>query len=127
MTPKELAASWRADAETFARYASPLSDVCRRHADELDAALRSLQDEALSLAEAASESGYSSDRLRHLVAAGALPNAGEKGRPRVRRGDLPTKRRANAGGFDAGAVARAVLRGTPSHTNHRTTCKEIAP
>jgi hypothetical protein len=110
MTPSELAAQWRQDAETLERYASPLADVCRRHADELDAALRSVEDSTLDLTTAARESGYSPDRLRHLVAAGDIPNAGKKGSPRIRRGDLPLKRHATGGGFDAEATARDLLR-----------------
>ncbi|MDO8500457.1 MAG: hypothetical protein Q7S20_01280 [Gemmatimonadaceae bacterium] len=110
MTPNELAKHWRQDAETLERYDSQLAGVCRGHADELDAALRSVADDALDLATAAHESGYSRDRLRHMLAEGAIPNAGRKGSPRIRRGDLPSKSRANMGGFDAVAAARGVLR-----------------
>lgn len=60
-------------------------------ARELDEALRVHGDTPLTLAEAARESGYSEDHLRHLVAEGKIPNAGQKGRPRIRRRDLPRK------------------------------------
>lgn len=110
MTPKELATRWRVDADLLERYDSPLAAVCRRHADELDGALRSEADEALDLATAAAESGYSTRHLRHLVAAGTLANLGRKHAPRVRRGDL-TKIRQKAGvAFDAASVAADVLR-----------------
>ena len=112
MAPAELAARWRADAVLLERYGSPLAAVCLRHADELDAALRTVADDALDLAAAARESGYSPDRLRHMVAAGTLPNAGRKGSPRIRRGDLPRKRRGTSGPFDAAATARDLLRGS---------------
>lgn len=95
MTPTELAQRWRRDAETFDRYgASQMAQVARTHADDLDAALRSVADDTLDLTTAARESGYSTDRLRHKVATGEIPNAGRKGAPRIRRGDLPMKKRA---------------------------------
>ena len=111
MTPKALADRWRADAELFEQYGSPMAAVCRRHADELEVALRSVDDEVLDLAAAAREAGYSTDRLRHLVADGTLPNAGRKGSPRIRRGDLSFVRRkaGKASCFDAAATARDVL------------------
>jgi hypothetical protein len=111
MTPHELLAKWRQEAELLDGYgASQQAIACKRHADELDAALRSLADSALDLTTAARESGYSPGRLRHLVAEGAIPNAGQKGSPRIRRADLPTKRRLVGGGFDAAATARDILK-----------------
>jgi hypothetical protein len=111
MTPHDLAARWRADAETHEQYgATQLAHVCRMHADALDAALRSEADDVLDLTTAAQLSGYSPDRLRHKVASGELPNAGKRGAPRIRRGDLPMKRRKRSGGFDAANAARDVLR-----------------
>lgn len=110
MTPRELATQWRTDAELFARYGDEARAlICRTHADELDKALQDEQGAVLSLSDAARESGYSPDRLRHLVAAGSIPNAGRKGAPRIRRGDLPSKRRA-AGAFDPTATARSLLK-----------------
>jgi hypothetical protein len=110
MTPKELLERWRQDAELLDGYgATQLATTCRRHADDLAAVLRSVEDDALDLAAAAQVSGYSPDRLRHLVASGAIANAGRKGSPRIRRGDLPIKRRGGAGGFDAAAVAGDLL------------------
>ena len=91
VTPTELAQRWRGDAETLDRYEPNLARVCRDHADALDSAMRSVADDALDLATAARESGYSRDRLRHLVSAGEIPNAGKLGAPRIRRGDLPSK------------------------------------
>ena len=49
--------------------------------------------EPLTLREAAETSGYSYASLQSLVRSGELPNAGEKGRPRVRRRDLPRRLR----------------------------------
>jgi hypothetical protein len=45
----------------------------------------------LTLEEASAYSGIPSETLRKKVSTGKLPNAGEPGRPRVRRGDLPAK------------------------------------
>lgn len=111
MTPLELAEQWRADADVLSRYSPELARVARAHADELEAALRSLDDEALDLSAAALESGYSPDRLRHMVRSGLIPDAGRKHAPRIRRGDLPRKpARAKAGGgFDAASAAREIL------------------
>ena len=113
MTPVELAARWRQDAEVCARYGDERgAGVLHRVADELDAALRATGDEALTLEAAAMESGYSRDRLRHMVADGEIPNAGRRGAPRIRRGDLPRKKSSRGDAFDPAAAARSVLHGT---------------
>ena len=36
-------------------------------------------------------SGYTVDHLQRLVPGGQLENIGRKGRPRIRRGDIPVK------------------------------------
>jgi hypothetical protein len=114
MTAIDLVARWRKHADLFEHYGdAQQARVCRCHADELDAALRDMQDEALGLVEAARESGYSAERLRHMVAEGTIPNAGRRGSPRIRRSDLPRKpsRRVAGPGFDATASASRFLRG----------------
>jgi hypothetical protein len=106
-----LSAKWRIDAELLASYgAEALANVARRHANELERAVREMGDDALDLATAAQESGYSRDRLRHMIASGELPNAGKRGAPRIRRGDLPIKRRSTGAGFNADATAQHLLR-----------------
>jgi hypothetical protein len=108
MTPAELAAQWRQEAETFARYGDArMAGVCRMHAEALAGAMASVDDEVLDLAAAHRESGYSVERLRHMIAAGDLPNAGRRGAPRIRRGDLPKKARSST--FDAADAARQIL------------------
>jgi len=83
-----------------------------RAAADLDAALAREQDALLSLEQAAQESGYSADHLRHLVADGTVPNAGRRGAPRVRRGDLPTRPgKARSSTYDPDADAVRILRG----------------
>ena len=113
MTARDLAVRWRADAELLEQYGDEqLAHVCRQHADQLAAALSSQDDEPLDLAAASAESGYSSDRLRHMLTEGRVPNAGKRGAPRIRRGDLPRKRRPGARGFDAASLARDLVGGT---------------
>ena len=89
----EIAARWREEGihlrdryndETMAR-------LCEVHAEELEAAVRQAEDEALTLAQAANISGYSSDHLGRMIRQGKIPNAGQKGSPRVRVRHLPKK------------------------------------
>ena len=88
----DLVAQWRREAETLERREQgSTGKLIRRLAVEVEEALRHDEDEALTLAEAALESNYSTEHLRKLVAAGTIPNAGEKGRPQIRRSDLPTR------------------------------------
>ncbi len=95
---QELLTRWRNEAETVERCGHEVTGkLIRRLAVEVDEALRDDQDETLTLVEAALESNYSIDHLRKMVAAGTIPNAGERGRPRIRRGDLPVKRTNGCG------------------------------
>ncbi len=89
---QDLIVRWHAEAETVERCGhESTGKLIRRLAVEVDEALRADQDETLTLAEAALESSCSTEHLRKMVAAGAIPNAGGKGRPRIRRGDVPLK------------------------------------
>lgn len=89
---RSLASRWRTEAETLDRYGDGRgATVARLHADELEQAAADLAAEALTLSEAAAESGYSERRLRELLTSGEIPQAGKKGAPRIRRGDLPRK------------------------------------
>lgn len=89
----QLADSWREEADRLReRYgADRLARLSEVHARELEKLLNLGLDEELTLAEAAEVSGYSKSHLRHLVSDGEIPNAGRKGRPRIRRADLPVK------------------------------------
>ncbi len=92
MTLAQLVAHWRQDAETLKRRgcveAGVLLDGC---AGELDRILCSCDDETLTVAEAARESGYTAAHLRHLILEGKLRDRAETGPARIRRGDLPRK------------------------------------
>lgn len=74
---------------------------------ELEAELRAWLDERLTLEDAAAESGYSYSSLQKRVASSEIPNAGDKGSPRIRRKDLPYKPRSSP---DDGIAAEALLR-----------------
>jgi hypothetical protein len=73
-----------AGGEAVGRTARILIGEVRQYLAERDA-------ELLTLTQAETESGYTYDHLRKLVAEGAIPNYGRKGKPMVRRGDLPMK------------------------------------
>jgi len=89
----DLIARWCSEAATVERCGhESTGKLIRRLAIEVDEALKDDQDETLTLAEAALESSYSTEHLRKRVAAETIPNAGEQGRPRIRRGDLPLER-----------------------------------
>ena len=94
----DLAAHWEADAEVLERRGDPRgATLCRQCAVELREAIRAEGNSSLTLSEAARESGYSEDHLRHGVASGKIPNAGKRGAPRIRRIDLPTKKHGRRG------------------------------
>lgn len=68
-----------------------LADFSKCCQTELREWWREFQLEELTLEEAAAYSGLSYDALRKKVATGKIPNEGVKGRPRIRRGDLPMR------------------------------------
>ena len=83
---------WMERAGDFRRYGSgQLADATQVLAAELLAKAIEYCQEPLSLGRAASESGYSRAHLSRLIRSGRLPNAGRKGRPEIRRQDLPAK------------------------------------
>lgn len=65
-----------------------------RVSEDVLANLRELElgaSDVLSLREAALLSGYSADHLRREISRGYIANAGRKGNPAIRRGDVPRK------------------------------------
>ncbi len=89
---RDLVAQWREEAAVLHRRgANAQAVVLEQCSEELEAALREHDLEALTLNEASQESGYSYSTLQKKVASGELPNVGSKNCPRVRRGDLPRK------------------------------------
>ena len=97
--PSDLPADWRARAQLLRDWGGDpqLPKVWELAATELDHALAAGGDEALSLVEAAEESGYSTGYLGSLVRKGKIPNAGRRHAPRIRRSHLPHKKPSKPG------------------------------
>ena len=93
--PETLPDTWRARAQKLRDWGSGdgLARAWELAATELEQSLRQLWDETLNLQEAARESGYSADHLGELVRQQKIPNVGRRNAPRIRRADLPIKRR----------------------------------
>lgn len=83
---------WRSKAELFRDHEEvSLAIAYETCAAALEEALASEGDVALTLNEAAEESGYSAEHLGRLVRDGKIPNAGRLGAPRIACRDLPRK------------------------------------
>jgi hypothetical protein len=117
-----LLSHWRSRARDLERYAPAAAQAFRDAADELAEALDGAE-ESVSLKEAAMLGGYSADSLQRMVAAGRIQNFGRKGKPRIRRADVPVKPGHTAGGLlgesgrrhiTASAVAASVTHGSRS-------------
>lgn len=88
----ELAQTWHSEATLLRRRGAALqAEVLESCATDLEAWVREHDLEALTLEQAATESGYSYSALQKKVADGELTNVGKKHAPRIRRGDLPRK------------------------------------
>ena len=97
-SPRELPQQWRETAHLLREHGAPDHARLVEHlAAQLDGALAAGGDEALTLVEAAKESGYSPDYLGGLVRKGKIPNAGRSNAPRIRRSQLPTKKSSKPG------------------------------
>lgn len=113
-----LPARWRDDAHVLHRRGDERgAGLLRTLAGELDEAVRATADQILTLTEAAQRSGRAVDTVRKAVSQARLPNAGRKGKPRVRAGDVervfPRNRVAASGHrtYDPTADARSLLGG----------------
>jgi hypothetical protein len=108
---QELAARWRSEAELYRRRGlEQPARMAESFAAELEQRLDEWRLEALTLDQAAAESGYSYSALQKAVSSGAIPTAGDRGRPRIRRCDLPRKPAGKNGGPDlAGERLRSEL------------------
>ena len=85
-----LLTHWRSRASELERYAPAAAQAFRDAAAELAEALNGAE-ETVSLKEAAMLGGYSVDALQRMVACGRIQNFGRKGKPRIRRADVPLK------------------------------------
>src|SRR2546422_8441350 len=93
MTESEFLAKWEDKAAEFQQRGATVNAaaLCQAVFEDL-ALLRACQENRLlSLAEAASVSGYSADHLGRLVRRGTLENHGRANAPKVRLGSLPRK------------------------------------
>ena len=91
-SPTTLSSRWRTLAGQMRSLGAVAQATTLEHcADELEETWREWELEALTLEEAAAESGYSYSSLQKRVSAGEIPNVGEPRKPRVRRQDLPRK------------------------------------
>jgi len=100
--PGDLPALWRARAETLSSFGDPTSArLWNIAADELERALELFAAETLTVTEAARESGYTADHIGSLVKRGKIPNAGKHHAPRIRRQDLPPKKKPGGRGRPA--------------------------
>lgn len=96
--PGALPALWRERAQFLEAYGDPLTArLWHLAARELEDALHAEGNATLSLSEAAEVTGFTADYLGALVRQGKLRNVGRKNAPRVRRGDLPSKRTGGPG------------------------------
>jgi hypothetical protein len=108
---QRLSEEWRARATMFRSYgADAAAKTLEECARELELGFETWLDQPLTLDEAAAESGYSYSSLQKRVSNQELPNAGDKGTPRVRRRHLPYKPRVEPGGgiADAALLRRLV-------------------
>ena len=91
-TASDLCSRWRAEADTLRRRGAESEAIALAScAADLEAWAAEHETETLTLAEAATVSGYSYSALEKMVRAGRLANAGWERRPRVRVADLPRK------------------------------------
>lgn len=90
-TLQDLVGYWRAHATEIEPYAPHAAGAFQRAADQLERALNHAAIEALTLEQAAEESGYSADHLGRLLREAKIPNAGRAHAPRILRRDLPRK------------------------------------
>ncbi len=101
LCPAALIDKWRENADCLEQFgAANQAAAIRRCASELEQSLQNYDEEQLTLAEAARESGVSYDHLRHQIAAGIIPNAGRPHAPRVRRRDLPRRARSTTSRYN---------------------------
>jgi len=111
VTRDEFVVRWRTRLAEWARIGALVdgAKLCEEVLADFEAVTRAEDDAELSLSEAATESGYSSDHLRRLHRMGRLP-AFRRGRSLFfRSGDLPRKPTARRfSPYDPVADARRV-------------------
>jgi hypothetical protein len=95
LTPAALIVQWRELAHILkAEGCSDVAAARERCATELETCLHKHDSQALSVEQAAEESGYNADYLRRMLRVKPALNAGRRGKPLILRSNLP--RRTNA-------------------------------
>jgi|SRR5438093_7186144 len=105
----------RARAELLRQHgAAEAASTCERVATELERDFEEWWLAELTVSEASTESGYSTDRLRELVREGRLPDQRAPksgGEIRIRRADLPRRPRTTAPTTVVDTLATQILAG----------------
>lgn len=120
-TPAALVVQWRELAELLRAEGCPEVAAAReRCAYELETSLHKHDNEALSVNQAASESGYSAEYLRRVLRDTPALNAGRAGKPLILRRDLPRKAAAALVGsgpkpYDVSADAQSLVSRQGAH------------
>lgn len=119
LTLQACVAKWIGEAEALRRLGAHVDGAKLIEAilTDMQAVGRAEATEALTLEEAARESGYTAEHLGKLLRVGTLPNAGRKNAPRILRRHLPYKPSAlreapdnpKLVGATPGQIARAVV------------------
>jgi hypothetical protein len=93
MTRAEFVCRWAQRAEELGRLSASVDGrrLISEFLAELERLFREEESEMLTLEQAAEYSGYSADHIARSIRHGSIENVGQRGRPRVRRGDLPRK------------------------------------
>ena len=115
MTADELFAKWDVEAGALRRRGALVNgaDLVAELLADVRAVLTVDSGAVLTLGDAATRSGYSSEHLGRLVRDGHIPNAGRAKAPRIRVADLPRKPQRVAaqpsGPYDSDTDARSLL------------------
>ena len=90
----DLPSRWREEAE-FLRHRGQedMARMVESYSGDLELEISKENSELLTIAEAATLSGYSEEHLRRLARSGDLPTTrnGDRGRIQITRGDVPKK------------------------------------
>src|SRR2546430_5932010 len=112
MTREDFLTRWRTRQSEWALIGALVDGarVCEEVLQDFEAVTRAEDDAELSLSDAATESGYSSDHLRRLHRLGKLPAHRKARNLFFRSGDLPRKLTApRHSPYDPVADARRVM------------------
>lgn len=112
--PADLLIAWRDRATYLEQFGdSNSAKLWRIACAELERVLASVDNETLSLAEAAAISGHSVDHIGGLIRTGKLPHAGRKNAPRIALRDVPKKKPNSRGRPVRRRILNIVIGGAP--------------